>query len=87
MANFLTCILAGFVVFSYMGSLSRTIGLSMDKVVQSGPGLIYVVYPFAVTTIKGSILWSILFFLMMLFFKNLFTQVKQSLAKIILTTG
>jgi hypothetical protein len=64
-ANFLTCILAGFVVFSYMGSLSHTTGLAMDKVVQSGPGLIYVVYPFAVTTISGSVLWSIMFFLMM----------------------
>ena len=64
--NFFTCILAGFVVFAYLGSLSHTTGLDMDKVVQSGPGLVYVVYPFAVTTIKGSVLWSIMFFMMML---------------------
>jgi SNF family Na+-dependent transporter len=58
--------LAGFVVFIYIGSLANTTGLSVDKVVQSGQGLIYVVYPFAVTTISGSAFWSVLFFLMII---------------------
>lgn len=49
-----------------MGSLSKTTGLSMDKVVQSGQGLVYVVYPFAATTISGSGVWAIMFFIMML---------------------
>lgn len=66
MSNFLTCILAGLVVFAYMGSLSETTGLEMDKVVQSGQGLVYVVYPFAVTTLAGAPIWAIMFFVMML---------------------
>jgi hypothetical protein len=35
-ANFLSCILAGFVVFAYMGFLSKQTGLEIDRVVQSG---------------------------------------------------
>ena len=31
LSNFLTCILAGFVVFAYMGFLSKTTGLSIGK--------------------------------------------------------
>ncbi|CAF0892953.1 unnamed protein product [Brachionus calyciflorus] len=65
-SNFLTCILAGLVVFAYMGSLSKTTGLSMDKVVQSGQGLVYVVYPFAATTLSAAPVWAIMFFIMML---------------------
>lgn len=65
-SNFLTCLLAGFVVFAYMGSLSFTTGLTMDKVVQSGQGLVYVVYPFAATTLAAPPVWAIMFFVMML---------------------
>lgn len=65
-SNFLTCILAGFVVFAYMGSLSKTTGLKMEDVVQSGQGLVYVVYPFAATTLGAAPLWAIMFFIMML---------------------
>ena len=65
-SNFLTCILAGFVVFAYMGALSKTTGLDMDKVAQSGQGLVYVVFPYAVTTIAASPVWAVMFFVMML---------------------
>lgn len=65
-SNFLTCILAGFVVFSYMGYLSKVTGLDIDKVVQAGQGLTFVVYPYAVTTIPPAPLWSVFFFVMIL---------------------
>ena len=65
-ANFLTCILAGMVVFAYIGNLAVKTGLPVDKVVQEGQGLIYVVYPYAVTLLPASPLWAIMFFLMML---------------------
>lgn len=65
-SNFLTCLLAGFVVFAYMGALSKATGLTMDKVAQSGQGLVYVVFPYAVTTIPVAPLWSVMFFIMML---------------------
>ena len=38
----------------------------MEKVVQSGQGLVYVVYPFAATTLKAAPVWAIMFFVMML---------------------
>jgi SNF family Na+-dependent transporter len=62
----LTCILAGLVVFAYIGALSETTKLDIDKVAQTGQGLVYVVFPFAVTTIDVSPLWSVMFFVMML---------------------
>jgi solute carrier family 6 amino acid transporter-like protein 5/7/9/14 len=65
-SNFLTCILAGLVVFAYIGALSETTGLAVDKVAQTGQGLVYVVFPYAVTQLDVSPLWSVMFFVMML---------------------
>ena len=36
MANFLTCILCGFVVFAYIGRLAKITGLDISRVVVSG---------------------------------------------------
>ena len=66
LANCGTSIFAGFVVFSYIGYLAHVTGQDVDKVVQAGQGLAFVVYPFAMTTIKGAPFWSCLFFIMML---------------------
>ena len=49
-----------------MGYLSKVTSQSIDQVIQAGQGLSFVVYPYAVTTIKGAPFWSILFFIMML---------------------
>ncbi|CAF0707877.1 unnamed protein product [Brachionus calyciflorus] len=65
-SNCFTSIFAGFVIFAYMGYISFKTGHEISDVIQAGQGLAYVVYPFAVTTIKGAHLWAILFFLMML---------------------
>lgn len=32
----------------------------------SGPGLVFIVYPEAIATMKGSVFWSIIFFLMLI---------------------
>jgi SNF family Na+-dependent transporter len=64
--NCATSIYAGFVVFAYIGHLSVTTGQDIDKVVQAGQGLAFVVYPYAVTTIPGAPFWAIMFFFMML---------------------
>ena len=66
LSNCLTSVFAGFVIFSYMGSLAFYTNQSMSTILQAGQGLAYVVYPFAVTTLKGSKFWAFLFFLMML---------------------
>lgn len=64
--NFLTCLLAGFVVFAYLGALSKQINISIDKVIQGGQGLVYIVYPYAATTISGGPIWAVMFFAMII---------------------
>ena len=49
-----------------MGYLTTITGQNIDDIVRAGQGLAYVVYPFAVTTLKWAPVWSILFFIMML---------------------
>lgn len=49
-----------------MGVLAKNSNTPIEKVVQGGQGLVYIVYPYAVTTIGVAPLWSIMFFVMML---------------------
>lgn len=39
---------------------------TIDKVGSEGPGLVFVVYPEAISTMTGSTFWSIIFFLMLI---------------------
>lgn len=36
------------------------------KFLSKGPGLVFIVYPEAIATMKGSVFWSIIFFLMLI---------------------
>jgi SNF family Na+-dependent transporter len=69
-SNFLTCLLAGFVVFTYMGALSKQTNLGIENVIQGGQGLVYIVYPYAATTLSGGPIWAFMFFLMMVTLGN-----------------
>ncbi|ESO12936.1 hypothetical protein HELRODRAFT_159526 [Helobdella robusta] len=64
--NYAAGIFAGLVVFSFLGFMAQTMGVSVDQVVDSGPGLVFIVCPDAVTRMPVSSLWSIFFFLMLL---------------------
>ncbi|KAJ8043609.1 Sodium- and chloride-dependent GABA transporter ine [Holothuria leucospilota] len=64
--NSFTSIFASFVVFSVLGYIAEIQGApSIDKVVESGPGLVFIVYPAAFPTMPIPQLWSILFFVML----------------------
>ena len=66
-ADTFTSLLAGFVIFSILGSLAHELGVDVKDVVDSGPGLAFVSYPSALA--KFDVvpqLFSVLFFLMLI---------------------
>ena len=65
LANCLTSFFAGFVIFAYMGYLSNITGQDIEKIIEAGQGLAFVVYPYAITTLAGAPIWAISFFFML----------------------
>ena len=61
-----TSVFCGLVIFPYIGYLSVTTGLAVDKVILSDSGLAFVVFTYAVSHLAGSPFWSILFFVVIL---------------------
>ena len=64
--NTLTCLLAGVLVFSILGYMAHVQETSIDDVVNSGPGLVFITYPDLVLKLPGSVLWAVIFFCMLL---------------------
>ncbi|XP_064622838.1 sodium-dependent proline transporter-like [Lineus longissimus] len=63
--NCLTSIYGGFAVFAVVGHMAHRTGIPVDKVLKSGPGLAFIVYPEALSKLPLPQLWSVLFFLML----------------------
>jgi SNF family Na+-dependent transporter len=59
-----TSIVCGTTVFSILGYIAYTQDTSVDKVIASGPGLIFMVLPEAIRNMNLAPLWAILFFTM-----------------------
>merc|ERR1719336_2897866 len=60
-----TCILCGVCVFSTLGSLAYSQGTTVDNVVTQGPGLVFVVFPHALSQLPLPQLWAVVFFSML----------------------
>ncbi len=77
-SNCATSVFAGFVVFSIVGFMAHSSGLPIDKVVEKGPALAFVVFPDAVSNMAVPQLWSTLFFFMLitLGLDSMFTNVE-----------
>jgi len=64
--NTFTSFFSAVVIFSILGYMAHSKGVEVKDVVESGPGLAFLVYPEVVLTIAPSPLWAALFFIMLL---------------------
>ncbi len=67
LADFATSFIAGLAVFSTLGAMAFATSqagseVGVDKVVDGGPGLAFVAFPYALAQLPGAAWWSILFF-------------------------
>ncbi|XP_028261202.1 sodium- and chloride-dependent GABA transporter 2-like [Parambassis ranga] len=58
--------ISGFAIFSVLGYMSQKQGVDIATVAESGPGLVFIVYPQAVTLLPWPQLWSLCFFTMII---------------------
>ncbi|XP_028283224.1 sodium- and chloride-dependent betaine transporter-like [Parambassis ranga] len=61
-----TSFVAGFVVFSVLGFMAEKQGVSVNTVVESGPGLAFIAYPQAAAMMPLPQFWTVCFFLMLI---------------------
>lgn len=63
--DFVTSVIAGVVIFSILGALSKSTGVPLDQVVKGGQGLAFIAYPTALSTLPVPQVWAIMFFFML----------------------
>ncbi|XP_020497986.1 solute carrier family 6 member 11a isoform X1 [Labrus bergylta] len=61
-----TSFLSGFAIFSILGYMSQKQGVDISSVAESGPGLVFIIYPQAVTLLPWPQAWSVCFFSMII---------------------
>ncbi|KAK6620008.1 hypothetical protein RUM44_006408 [Polyplax serrata] len=64
--NSCTSLYSGFAIFSVLGFMAKEHGVPIQEVAESGPGLVFIVYPKAISQMSWGPLWSFLFFFMIL---------------------
>ncbi|XP_033764407.1 sodium- and chloride-dependent taurine transporter-like [Pecten maximus] len=60
-----TSMFAGCTIFVTLGYMANQAGVDIEKVVEQGPGIAFMVYPEALSTLPLPQLWSVLFFIML----------------------
>lgn len=64
----ITSIYGGFAIFAAIGHMAHSLNSTdVQGFMTSGPGLIFIVYPEALTRLPGASIWAILFFLTLIF--------------------
>ncbi|KAG9352566.1 hypothetical protein JZ751_020980 [Albula glossodonta] len=64
--NCVTSFFSGFAIFSVLGYMADKHGVKIEDVATEGPGLVFIIYPEAISTLPGSTFWAIVFFIMLL---------------------
>ncbi|KAK3098572.1 hypothetical protein FSP39_020784 [Pinctada imbricata] len=62
----MTSFIFGFAVFATMGFMAEELGVSVESVATSGPGIVFITYPEAISKLPLPQLWAVLFFIMMI---------------------
>ncbi len=94
LADFATSFIAGIAIFTTLGAMSFVTAqagqpVPVDKVVDAGPGLAFVAFPYALAQLPGSAYWSFVFFftLAALGIDSAFSITESVLAGIVDKTG
>uniref|UniRef100_A0A8C4GFJ7 Transporter n=1 Tax=Dicentrarchus labrax TaxID=13489 RepID=A0A8C4GFJ7_DICLA len=64
--NCVTSFFSGFAIFSVLGYMAYKHGVDIEDVATEGAGLVFIIYPEAISTLPGSTFWAIVFFIMLL---------------------
>uniref|UniRef100_A0AAQ4Q942 Transporter n=1 Tax=Gasterosteus aculeatus aculeatus TaxID=481459 RepID=A0AAQ4Q942_GASAC len=64
--NCITSFFSGFAIFSVLGYMAYKHGVKIEDVATEGAGLVFIIYPEAISTLPGSTFWAIVFFIMLL---------------------
>jgi SNF family Na+-dependent transporter len=71
-------LLAAFVIFTFLGHMSKLTNTSIDDMPLKGPDLAFIVFPAILSTMPFSNIISIIFFLVMIFLGNILVRIYRS---------
>eukprot|EP00079_Xenopus_tropicalis_P035191 XP_017948962.1 PREDICTED: sodium-dependent noradrenaline transporter [Xenopus tropicalis] len=64
--NCVTSFISGFAIFSILGYMAHKHNVNIEDVATEGAGLVFIIYPEAISTLAGSTFWAVVFFIMLL---------------------